>query len=144
MCQSRSLRLAAQHMDARPHPQGKEADVVIFSCVRAHSRRSGVGFLSDVRRMNVGLTRAQRSLWILGHGSTLRVGQSQARGKCCAESLTDRSPCRVRRLSWKPRCCACGQMRDMFVITKCTFQLSSWSSLPARLDLAAIHAVTEE
>lgn len=53
--------------------QGKEADVVIFSCVRAHSRSSGVGFLSDVRRMNVGLTRARRALWIVGNSSTLRV-----------------------------------------------------------------------
>jgi len=65
---------SAEHEHA--HPQGKEADVVIFSCVRAHSRRSGVGFLSDVRRMNVGLTRARRALWILGHSSTLQVPES--------------------------------------------------------------------
>ena len=44
--------------------QGKEADVVLFSCVRAHNggsgeRGRGVGFLADVRRMNVGLTRAR-------------------------------------------------------------------------------------
>lgn len=45
--------------------QGKEADVVLFSCVRAHDDGSsgkqgrGVGFLADVRRMNVGLTRAR-------------------------------------------------------------------------------------
>lgn len=45
--------------------QGKEADVVLFSCVRAHDggpeggRGRGVGFLADVRRMNVGLTRAR-------------------------------------------------------------------------------------
>ncbi|KAL0045065.1 hypothetical protein WJX82_006977 [Trebouxia sp. C0006] len=47
--------------------QGKEADVVLFSCVRAHDagsgeRGRGVGFLADVRRMNVGLTRARRSI----------------------------------------------------------------------------------
>ncbi|KAK9830550.1 hypothetical protein WJX72_012414 [[Myrmecia] bisecta] len=54
--------------------QGKEADVVIFSCVRAHQLRSGmgsVGFLADVRRMNVALTRARRALWIIGHSQTL-------------------------------------------------------------------------
>lgn len=54
--------------------QGREADVVIFSCVRAHAPGSaggGVGFLADVRRMNVGLTRARRSLWVVGHSATL-------------------------------------------------------------------------
>ncbi|KAL4457300.1 hypothetical protein ABPG75_012165 [Micractinium tetrahymenae] len=54
--------------------QGREADVVIFSCVRAHANGgsgAGVGFLSDVRRMNVALTRARRSLWIIGHADTL-------------------------------------------------------------------------
>lgn len=41
--------------------QGKEADVVIFSCVRARApgTASSVGFLADVRRMNVALTRAR-------------------------------------------------------------------------------------
>ncbi|CAL8465380.1 g4916 [Coccomyxa elongata] len=53
--------------------QGREADVVIFSCVRARTGDSGgVGFLADGRRMNVALTRARQSLWILGHISTLR------------------------------------------------------------------------
>ena len=47
--------------------------MVIFSCVRAHGRGAGVGFLADVRRMNVGLTRARHALWILGHSSTLQV-----------------------------------------------------------------------
>ncbi|KAK9868262.1 hypothetical protein WJX84_007623 [Apatococcus fuscideae] len=51
--------------------QGKEADVVIFSCVRASGEASKIGFLADVRRMNVGLTRARRSLWVIGHRKTL-------------------------------------------------------------------------
>ena len=58
--------------------QGREADVVIFSCVRAPKQGSsiadqgsGIGFLADVRRMNVALTRARKSLWILGHLNTL-------------------------------------------------------------------------
>ena len=68
-------------------PQGKEADVVIFSCVRAHDRAAGVGFLSDVRRMNVGLTRARRSLWILGHSSTLKVLTTVIAGIPCLQRI---------------------------------------------------------
>ncbi|KAI1287124.1 DEAD-box type RNA helicase, partial [Mortierella claussenii] len=51
--------------------QGQEKDIIIFSCVRASSRGS-VGFLADIRRMNVALTRARQSLFILGHADTLR------------------------------------------------------------------------
>lgn len=35
--------------------QGKESDIVIFSCVR--SGAGSIGFLSDLRRLNVALTR---------------------------------------------------------------------------------------
>ncbi|KAF8428287.1 SEN1 N terminal-domain-containing protein [Tirmania nivea] len=50
--------------------QGREREVIIFSCVRA-SPFGGVGFLSDIRRMNVGLTRAKSSLFILGNAQSL-------------------------------------------------------------------------
>ncbi|KAJ2065499.1 DEAD-box type RNA helicase [Coemansia sp. S146] len=49
--------------------QGQEKEVIIFSCVRAGG--SGVGFLSDERRMNVGLTRARKSLFVLGNADLL-------------------------------------------------------------------------
>jgi senataxin len=54
--------------------QGRECDVIIFSCVRA-SPSGGVGFLRDIRRMNVGLTRAKSSLWVLGNSSSLMRGE---------------------------------------------------------------------
>ena len=54
--------------------QGRESEVIIFSCVRA-SPAGGIGFLQDVRRMNVGLTRAKSSLWVLGNSESLMRGE---------------------------------------------------------------------
>ncbi|KAI8373222.1 uncharacterized protein BYT42DRAFT_579639 [Radiomyces spectabilis] len=54
--------------------QGQEKDIIIFSCVRAGADR-GIGFLADIRRMNVGLTRARKSLFVLGHAGSLYRSQ---------------------------------------------------------------------
>jgi senataxin len=54
--------------------QGRESEVIIFSCVRA-SPAGGIGFLQDIRRMNVGLTRAKSSLWVLGNSQSLMRGE---------------------------------------------------------------------
>ena len=54
--------------------QGRESEVIIFSCVRA-SAGGGIGFLSDIRRMNVGITRAKCSLWVLGNSQSLMQGE---------------------------------------------------------------------
>ncbi|CCM01866.1 uncharacterized protein FIBRA_03937 [Fibroporia radiculosa] len=51
--------------------QGQEKDVIILSCVRAGPNVQTVGFLRDMRRMNVALTRAKSSLFVLGHAATL-------------------------------------------------------------------------
>ncbi|CAJ2673175.1 unnamed protein product [Trifolium pratense] len=51
--------------------QGREKDVAIFSCVRASEDR-GIGFLEDIRRMNVGITRAKSAVLVVGSASTLR------------------------------------------------------------------------
>ncbi len=52
--------------------QGREANIVIFSCVRAAGSR-GIGFLSDVRRMNVALTRAKSFLFVIARCSSITV-----------------------------------------------------------------------
>jgi len=52
--------------------QGQESDVIIVSTVRGGGNSGGVGFLADVRRMNVALTRAKRSLWVVGQVDALR------------------------------------------------------------------------
>ncbi|KAK4649494.1 DEAD-box type RNA helicase [Podospora bellae-mahoneyi] len=54
--------------------QGRECEIIIFSCVRA-SPTGGIGFMTDIRRMNVGLTRAKSSLWILGDSRALQQGE---------------------------------------------------------------------
>lgn len=54
--------------------QGRECEIIIFSCVRA-SPTGGIGFMTDIRRMNVGLTRAKSSLWILGDSRALVQGE---------------------------------------------------------------------
>jgi senataxin len=66
--------------------QGKEKEIVIFSTVRA-KRGQTIGFLADVRRMNVALTRAKQSLWIIGHSATLQINSEW---KALLKSIDDR------------------------------------------------------
>jgi superfamily I DNA and/or RNA helicase len=50
--------------------QGREKEAVVLSLVRSNLEGE-VGFLADVRRMNVALTRARRKLLIVGDSATL-------------------------------------------------------------------------
>ena len=97
--------------------QGREAEVIIFSCVRA-STNGSIGFLSDIRRMNVGITRAKSSLWVLGNAYSLMQGEfwgqmiQDARTRNCYTSgdildllkdpLLDRGSITAGKGSWKP------------------------------------------
>ena len=50
--------------------QGQERDVIFISMVRANEQ-GNIGFLNDLRRMNVAITRARMKLVILGDATTL-------------------------------------------------------------------------
>lgn len=50
--------------------QGRERDVVIISLVRSN-KEAQIGFLSDLRRMNVAMTRARMKLIIIGNARML-------------------------------------------------------------------------
>ena len=70
--------------------QGREKDVIIVSCVRqgrerqssgGHgakaSRARSIGFVSDVRRMNVALTRGKYGMWVVGDVEVLSGGSAE-------------------------------------------------------------------
>ena len=50
--------------------QGQERDIIVVSLVRANEQ-GDIGFLRDLRRMNVAMTRARMKLIILGNSETL-------------------------------------------------------------------------
>ena len=50
--------------------QGQERDIIIISLVRSNDEGQ-IGFLRDLRRMNVAITRARMKLIILGDRDTL-------------------------------------------------------------------------
>jgi senataxin len=85
--------LAEVSIDTVDGFQGQERDVIILSLVRAHApaaaaaavaagdaaaTRATLGFVTDVRRMNVALTRAKRALWVLGNAASLRAAPQWA------------------------------------------------------------------
>ncbi|EDM38461.1 DNA helicase [Pedobacter sp. BAL39] len=50
--------------------QGQERDVVVISMVRSNDEGI-IGFLADIRRMNVAMTRARKKLIVIGDSATL-------------------------------------------------------------------------
>ncbi|NXH11601.1 SETX helicase, partial [Bucco capensis] len=51
--------------------QGREKDCIIVTCVRANTTEGSIGFLASLQRLNVTITRAKFSLFILGRLETL-------------------------------------------------------------------------
>jgi superfamily I DNA and/or RNA helicase len=50
--------------------QGQERDIVYISLARSNTENN-IGFLTDVRRMNVAMTRAKKKLVVIGDSATL-------------------------------------------------------------------------
>ena len=50
--------------------QGQERDIIYISLVRSNDTKE-IGFLNDIRRMNVALTRARQRLVVIGDSATL-------------------------------------------------------------------------
>ena len=67
--------------------QGREKEVVVVSCVRQRMRggggggkglrRRGIGFVADIRRMNVALTRGKWAMWVCGDVEVLSEGSEE-------------------------------------------------------------------
>ncbi|ADQ15293.1 IGHMBP2 family helicase [Halanaerobium hydrogeniformans] len=55
--------------------QGREKEMVVFSAVRSNDD-ANIGFLRDLRRLNVALTRAKRKIIFIGDSSTICQHQS--------------------------------------------------------------------
>ena len=64
------LDAPALEIDSVDGFQGREKEAVILSLVRSNST-GDIGFLADIRRTNVALTRARRKLIVIGDSATL-------------------------------------------------------------------------
>lgn len=58
--------------------QGREKEMIIFSAVRSNDEKN-IGFLRDLRRLNVALTRAKRKMIFIGDSSTISREEAYAK-----------------------------------------------------------------
>ena len=64
------LAMPGLEIDSVDGFQGREKEAVVISLVRSNPKGE-IGFLSDLRRMNVAMTRAKRKLVVVGDSATL-------------------------------------------------------------------------
>jgi superfamily I DNA and/or RNA helicase len=64
------LAVAGLEIDSVDGFQGREKEAIVISLVRSNTEGE-IGFLADVRRTNVALTRARRKLLVVGDSATL-------------------------------------------------------------------------
>jgi len=57
--------------------QGREKEIIILSLVRSN-KKNNIGFLKDLRRLNVSITRAKKKLIIIGDSNTIKTNQTYA------------------------------------------------------------------
>jgi superfamily I DNA and/or RNA helicase len=69
--------------------QGREADIVIFVTVRCNVHYE-IGFLKDMRRMNVAMTRARAAVIVVGDYSTLTKGTADLESTRVWKRLMDK------------------------------------------------------
>uniref|UniRef100_A0A8C5R0I1 Senataxin n=1 Tax=Leptobrachium leishanense TaxID=445787 RepID=A0A8C5R0I1_9ANUR len=90
--------------------QGRQKDCIIVTCVRANSAQGSIGFLASRQRLNVTITRAKFSLFILGSLRTLMdnvdwnnlIQDAQRRGALIRTKQETYQRDVNRILKWKP------------------------------------------
>ncbi len=55
--------------------QGREKDIIVFSCVRANNSKGSIGFVGNRQRLNVSLTRARNGLFIICNKKSLKINE---------------------------------------------------------------------
>lgn len=63
-------KVGALHIKTIDGFQGEERDIIYISLVRSNDHQE-IGFLNDLRRMNVALTRAKKKLVVIGDSATI-------------------------------------------------------------------------